>query len=120
MTTTPQTGTKVTFGFWGFVSGAVAAMVIGFAWGGWTTSGTTLKMSEDAVLKSRTAICIAQFMNGPNQQMKIKEFKGTDSYERAALIEKGGWDRMPGEEKATWGVAGACAEGLDARLNTGA
>ena len=111
---------KVTYGFWGFVAGAGIAMIIGFMWGGWTTSSTTLKMSDEAVLTSRAAICVAQFMNGPNHKMKIKEFQGTESYQRSDFIEKGGWDRMPGEEKAAWGVSSACVAGLEARIKTGA
>ena len=111
---------KVTYGFWGFVAGAGIAMIIGFVWGGWTTSSTTQKMSEEAVLTSRVAICVAQFMNGPNHKMKIKEFQGTESYQRSDFIEKGGWDRMPGEEKAAWGVSSACVAGIEALIKTGA
>jgi hypothetical protein len=117
---TPEMDAKVTYGFWGFVFGAGIAITIGFVWGGWTTSGTTQKMNEEAVLTSRAAICVAQFMNGPNHQMKIKEFQGTESYQRSDFIEKGGWDKMPGQEKAAWGVSSACVAGLEARIKTGA
>ena len=113
MTITPETDTKVKFGLWGFISGAGIAMLIGFNWGGWTTSSTTHKMSEEAVLASEAAICVAQFMNGPNHELKIKEFQGTDSYKKSDIIEKGGWDKMPGQEKAGYAVARACADGLE-------
>jgi hypothetical protein len=116
----PETDAKVTYGFWGFAVGAGIAMTIGFVWGGWTTSGTTQKISDEALLTSRAAICVAQFMNGPNHIMKIKEFQGTESYQRSDLIEKGGWDRMPGQEKAAWGVSSACVAGLEAVIKTGA
>ncbi|HEX9672341.1 MAG TPA: hypothetical protein VGA12_02770 [Burkholderiales bacterium] len=116
----PEMETKVTYGFWGFAVGAGVAMTIGFAWGGWTTSGTTVKMSDEAVLASRAAICVAQFMNAPDHKAKIKELQGTESYQRSELIEKGGWDRMPGQETATWGVAGACVAGLESVIKTGA
>ena len=111
---------KVNGGVWGFVCGAAVAMIIGFMWGGWTTSSTTLKMSEEAVLTSRAAICVAQFMSAPNHDKQIKEFQGTESYQRSALIEKGGWDKMPGQDAAAWGVSTACAAGLEARIKTGA
>jgi hypothetical protein len=117
---TPETDTKVKFGFWGFASGAIAAMMIGFVWGGWTTSSTTQKMSDDAVLTSRAAICVAQFMGAPDRSVRIKELQGTENYQKSELIEKGGWDKMPGEEKAAWGVSGACVAGLEARIKTGA
>ena len=116
----PETDAKVTYGFWGFAVGAGVAITIGFAWGGWSTSGTTQKMSDDAVLASRAAICVAQFLSAPNNGAKIKEFQGAESYQRSDYIEKGGWDRMPGQEKAAWGVASACAAGLEAHIKTGA
>jgi len=115
------TDAKVTYGIGGGVVGAVVAMIIGFNWGGWTTSSTTEKMSQEAVLTSRASICVAQFMTGPNHTMKIKEFKGAESYKKSELIEQGGWDKMPGEDKAAWGVAGACVAGVEAALvKTGA
>jgi hypothetical protein len=120
MTITPETDVKVRFGFWGFVLGAGVAMTIGFMWGGWTTSGTAQKMNEQAVLTSRAAICVAQFMSAPSHEKQLKEFQGTETYQKTELIEKGGWDKMPGEEKAAWGVASACVAGLEARIKTGA
>jgi hypothetical protein len=109
----PETAGKVKFGVWGLIIGAVIAMIIGFAWGGWTTSSTTQKMSEEAVLASQAAICIAQFIKGPNHEEKLKELGELDSWKRAELIEKGGWDKMPGQEKAGYAVSRACADGLE-------
>lgn len=111
-----ETNLKITYGFWGMIGGAVVAMIIGFNWGGWTTSSTTQKMSDDAVLTSRAAICAAQFMNAPNHELKLKEFQGTESYMRTGLIEKEGWDKMPGQEKAAWGVSSPCVAGIEVLL----
>jgi hypothetical protein len=109
----PETAGKIKFGVWGIIVGAVIAMIIGFAWGGWTTAGTTKTMSEEAVLASQAAICVAQFMKEPNHKEKLKELKELSSYQRADLIEKGGWDIMPGQEKAGYAVARACTDGLE-------
>ena len=117
---TPVTEAKIKYGLWGIVAGAAIAMSIGFNWGGWTTSSTTQKMNDEAVLASRTAICIAQFMNSPNHELNVKAFQGTDSWMRSGFIEKGGWDRMPGQEKAVYGVSSACVAGLEALIKTGA
>ena len=81
--------------------------------GGWTTTGTTKKKTEEAVLASQAAICVAQFMKEPNHREKFKEFKKVSNWERAKFIEKGGWDKMPGQEKADYYVSRACADGLD-------
>ena len=88
-------------------------MIIGFAWGGWTTAGTTKSLGDEAVLTTRAAICVAQFMKEPNPQEQLQALEKVSSYQRSSLIEKGGWDKMPGEEKAGWTVARACADGLD-------
>ena len=109
----PETAGKIKFGVWGLICGAVITIIIGFALGGWTTATTTQKMSEEAVLASHAAICVAQFMKQPNHEEKLKELGELSSYQRADFIEKGGWDIMPGQEKADYGVSRACADGID-------
>ena len=109
----PETTAKIKYGVWGLICGAVIAMILGFAWGGWTTERTTQRMGEEAVLAARAAICVAQFMKEPNHQEKLQELEKVSSYQRSTFIEKGGWDKMPGEEKADSTVARACANGLE-------
>jgi len=109
----PETQGKVKFGSWGLVCGAVIAMIIGFGWGGWTTAGTTQTMTEDAVLASQAAICVAQFAQDPNYEEKLKEFGELDSWKQAEFLEKGGWDKMPGQKQADYGVARACTDGVE-------
>ena len=109
----PETAGKVKYGVWGLICGAVIAMIIGFGWGGWSTTGTTQKMTDEAVLASQAAICVAQFVKQPNHEEKLKELGEIDSWKRADFIEKGGWDKMPGQEKAGSSVAQACAKGIE-------
>ena len=113
---TPEMEMKMKYGGWGLVCGAVIAMVIGFVWGGWVTSSTTQKMSGEAVLASQAAICVAQYVKEPNSQEKLKEFEAIESYKRYEFIEKGGWDKMPGQKSASSGVANACVAGLEALI----
>jgi predicted negative regulator of RcsB-dependent stress response len=68
----PESAAKMKYVVWGLICGAVIAMIIGFAWGGWTTSGTTQTKTQEAVLASQAAICVAQFMKQPNQEEKLK------------------------------------------------
>jgi hypothetical protein len=70
-------------------------------------------MSEEAVLASQAAICVAQFMKEPNHEEKLKELGELDSWKRAEYIEKGGWDKMPGQKEADYAVSRACADGLE-------
>ncbi|MBW1783951.1 MAG: hypothetical protein JRL30_24830 [Deltaproteobacteria bacterium] len=110
----PEAAVRVKYGIWGLVVGAVIAVIIGFAWGGWKTSSTTQKMSDEAVLATQAAICVAQFMKQPNHEEKLKELGKLDSWKRAEYIAKGGWDRMPGQkEKPDYNVSRACADGLE-------
>ena len=109
----PENAGKIKYGGWGLVCGAIIAMIIGFAWGGWSTAATTQKISEEAVLASQAAICVAQFMKEPSYKDKLKELRELDSWKRGEFIEKGGWDKMPGQEKAGYLVARACSDGLE-------
>ena len=113
---TAETEIKAKYGIWGLVAGAVGAMVVGFNWGGWVTGSKSRATTEAALLSTRAAICVAQFTKAPKYQERVKEFKATNSWERSAVIEKGGWDRMPGEDKAEATVGRACADGLDVLL----
>ena len=70
-------------------------------------------MAEAAVLTTRAAICVAQFMKEPNHEKKLKELEEVSSWQRAEVIEKGGWDKMPGQGKAGYAVARACTDGLE-------
>jgi hypothetical protein len=81
--------------------------------GGWSTATTTQNISDKAILASHTAICVAQFMTQPNHEEKLKELAEVSSYQRANFIEKGGWDVMPGQEKADYGVSRSCIDGIE-------
>ena len=59
----PVTAAKVKYGIWGLILGAVITMIVGFAWGGWRTMGAAQTVTDEAVLASRAAICVAQFMD---------------------------------------------------------
>jgi len=110
----PETETKVKYGVWGLILGAVIAMIVGFAWGGWLTRGSSQEMTDAALLTTRAAICVAQFAKAPNYEARLKELQATSTWERAGFIEKGGWDKMPGEAKASsYTVSRACADGLE-------
>ena len=104
---------KIQYGIGGLVGGAVIAMVIGFSWGGWSTADATQKISQEAVLASQATICAAQFMKDSASNDQLKDFVKMESYQRYEFIEKGGWDKMPGQKDAGSGVARACAEKME-------
>ena len=108
---------KLKYGISGMVLGAIIAIIIGFAWGGWKTTASTERISKEAVLANQAAICVAQFMKQPNHEEQLKELGKVDSWKRSEFIEKGGWDKMPGQEKAGSSVAQACAKGLEVLIS---
>jgi hypothetical protein len=103
---------KIRLGVIGFVAGLVITIIIGFALGGWKTSGMVKIMNEKAVAASYVNICIAQFMNDPAYKENLEVFKN-DGGARVQFIEKGGWDKMPGQKEAVPGVAKECSWGVE-------
>ena len=108
-----ETSVKMKYGVWGLIFGAAVAMIVGFSWGGWVTGGAAKGKTDQAVLASRAAICVAQFMKAPNYDRELVAFNAIDSWKRSELIGKGGWDKMPGQGEASGAVADACARGIE-------
>ena len=104
---------------WGVIGGAIAAIVIGFLWGGWVTGGTAGKMeaasAEGAIVQAFTPLCVAKTEQQPDQILLLKE---KSSWQRDDFVIKAGWvDNV--SEKYRSAVAEACAltvvEGMKAK-----
>jgi len=94
---------------WGAIGGAIAAMIIGFSWGGWVTGGTAGKMetasAEAAVVLALTPLCVAKAQQQPEQLVLLK---AESSYNRGDFVIKAGWvDNV--SEKYRSAVARECA-----------
>ena len=111
----PETAGKVKYVALGLLVGVIIPM-IGFEGGFWVTKATSERMANAAVLAARATICVAQFTKTPNYQERLKEYKALDYAGRGAFIEKGGWGKMPGEEKASDAVKEACSRRLEALM----
>lgn len=94
--------------------GAVAAMVLGFNWGGWTLGSTAAqqadKQTDTAVVLALAPICVDKFQSSENTVENLAALKEQSSYKRTGYIEEGGWATLPGSDKAGAGVAKACAK----------
>ena len=112
----PEMEAKIKNVLLGLIVGAVLVILIGFKWGGWSTSKATQKAVEEAVLMKQGVICADQYMKRADNKEKLKEFEGINAKQRAEFIEKGGWHKMPGQENADFGVSRHCVETLEARL----
>jgi hypothetical protein len=103
-------------GIWGVVVGAVATMIIGFSWLGWTLSSTADRIARErtdvAVASALTPICVQRFMRQADATKQLTGLKETDAWKQTEFVEKGGWATMPGSSAPAEGVASACAEAL--------
>jgi len=94
---------------WGVVGGAIAAIVVGFFWGGWVTGGTATKMeaasAEAAIVQAFTPLCVAKAEQQPEQ---LALLKAKNSWERHDFVDKFGWVANV-NEKYRSDVARACA-----------
>ena len=96
----------------GAAAGAVATMIIGFNWGGWTLGSTAEKQVKDAeqasIVRVLAPICADKFQHSADAGTNLEALKKTDSWNRDELIEKAGWATFPGSEPDRH-VAEACA-----------
>jgi predicted dienelactone hydrolase len=102
---------------WGAVAGSVMTMIIGFSYGGWTTSGTAARLAQlqadTAVTTALVPLCIAQSKADGAVVKKMGELKAlTSSYEQRDFVTKTGWATVPGGGDANRDVAEACATAL--------
>jgi hypothetical protein len=96
----------------GAAAGAVATMVIGFYWGGWTLGSTAAKQVKAAeqasMVRVLAPICADKFQQAANAGANLEALKKADSWKRDEMIEKAGWTKFPGSEPDRE-VAAACA-----------
>ena len=100
----------------GAAVGAVAATVIGFGYGGWTTASKATAMAEDyahtEVVSALIPFCVERSAADPEQAATLVLLKEASSYERADIVMKTSWAQMPGETTTSRNLAKACAEKL--------
>ena len=101
---------------WGAVVGAVAIMIIGFSWWGWTLGSTAETMAweraDAAVTVALTPICVANFLQQPDATAQLVAFQKIAAWQQNQLVEKGGWATAPGSTTPNSAVARACADQL--------
>jgi predicted outer membrane lipoprotein len=94
---------------WGAIGGAIAAMIVGFVWGGWVTGGTANEMvstgAEDAIVQAFTPLCVARAQEEPEQLALLME---ASAYQHDDFVIEAGWVSNVNEDFQT-GVARACA-----------
>jgi hypothetical protein len=97
---------------WGVIGGAVAAMIIGFAWGGWVTGGTSQRnaamAAQTAVVQAFVPLCVAKAEQQPDQILLMKK---ESAYSRSDFVVKAGWVSNVAETYRRY-VAESCATAI--------
>ncbi len=101
----------------GAAAGAIATMIVGFNWGGWTLGSTVEKIAKEradsAVVAVLAPICVEKFRQAADATTNLNELnKISYDWDREAFVEKGGWATMPGAALPDSSVARACADTL--------
>ena len=82
--------------FWSCAGSIIAATVVGFSWGGWTTGGSAQDMADKAAASARqelaAVVCVDRFMAAQGADVQLTALKEiTSSYAQGKFIEEGGW-----------------------------
>jgi hypothetical protein len=100
----------------GIAFGAVAAMAIGFMWGGWVTGGTAKTMTAMAESNGRMSvlvpICVAQFTAADGA---VAKFKAAGAYSKDNVISE--YVKTVAATSMDYSFARACAAGVEAELS---
>ncbi|MDX6749532.1 hypothetical protein SH611_06925 [Geminicoccaceae bacterium 1502E] len=104
-----------TMWFWSTAAAVVAAIILGFSWGGWVTGGTAGSMARNAAEDARTqlaaSLCVNRFMAASDASVQLAALKEKSSYSRGSFIEAGKWGDLPGATKLNdRDVARACGD----------
>ncbi|MCD9146598.1 hypothetical protein [Pseudophaeobacter flagellatus] len=102
---------------YGALVGAIAVSILGFNWGGWTTSGTARVMAQthaaEEVTLAMVPVCLNASAADPERTAKLSTIQdASTSYNRRKAMMATGWATFPGSDAPNRDLAGACVEGL--------
>ena len=95
----------------GAAVGAIAAIVVGFYWGGWSLQSTAEKMaksqSDTAVVAALAPVCADKFRSMPDAEAKQVSLTKVDSWKRRDEFPKE-FVTLPGESYPSSALVDAC------------
>jgi alpha/beta superfamily hydrolase len=92
----------------GAAAGAVATLVVGFSWGGWSLGSTADKMAkEQSNLAALAPVCADKFRAQPDAAAKTVALSKVDSWKRAEEFSKD-MVTLPGETYPSSALVAAC------------
>lgn len=101
---------------YGAFVGAILASIIGFSWGGWTTSRSANEMAEKFATKqvalAMVPVCLSMSESDPDRISKLTKVREATGFTRRNLFMETGWATLPGASTASRELADACIAGL--------
>jgi hypothetical protein len=95
----------------GATVGAVATMVVGFTWGGWSLGSTADKMAKErsdlAVVAALAPVCADKFRALPDAEAKTVALSKAESWKRGEEFPKE-FVTLPGETYRSSALVNAC------------
>jgi hypothetical protein len=95
----------------GAAAGAVATIVVGFYWGGWSLGSTADKIAKQrtelAVIAALAPVCADKFRGLPDAEAKQVALSKVDSWKRPDEFPKE-FVTLPGEPRPNSALADAC------------
>jgi alpha/beta superfamily hydrolase len=95
-------GTSIKRLIQGAVIGAIATIVVGFAWGGWVLGSTAQTQVSDAeqasIVRVLAPICADRFQHAADVNANLKALNAAEAWTRDEMIEKAGWSTFPGSQ----------------------
>ena len=95
----------------GAAAGAIATMVVGFYWAGWSLGSTADKMAKQqaelAVIAALAPVCADKFLALPDAAAKKVALSKVDSWKRRDEFPKE-FVTLPGESSPSSSLADAC------------
>ncbi|CUH65447.1 hypothetical protein TG4357_01868 [Thalassovita gelatinovora] len=104
-------------GVYGALVGAVAVSILGFTWGGWTTSGDAQEMADsfaaEQVILAMVPVCLELSEADAERTAKLAILQEASSFQRRNAMMETGWATLPGTDAPSRDLANACLEGLE-------
>ncbi|GAA6181080.1 hypothetical protein NBRC116594_25180 [Shimia sp. NS0008-38b] len=99
-------------GIYGALGGAIAISIIGFTWGGWTTSSNAQamaqKMANDEVTLALVPVCLGLSAADSERVEKLATLQDLSGFGRRKAMMETGWATHPGSDKPDRNLADAC------------
>lgn len=102
---------------YGALGGAIAVSILGFSWGGWTTSSGAQTMAQnlaaEEVTMAMVPVCLGISAADPERMAKLAALQDLSGFGRRKAMMETGWATRPGTEMPDRDLADACLAGLE-------